>query len=413
MLSLHKCSDRSSNVLKAPATLTESRFKPEYFTRNRIMPFLKVLKFLISMMKVSTQCALNLFFEEEGITMSQQALSKARNKFNHTPFLKVFEAIRDMMYDEENSPDLERYEGMIVIAIDGSQTPLPNIPKLRKKYGGTGSKRSSPTARASIAYDVTNDFIMDADFVPLSVGERTLAMQHIKKVGEIIDLKEALFILDRGYPCEDLIRELSEKSHYLMRLRRKFSKDIDELGLGSHIITLYGDVKARIVKLELPSGEIETLITNLFDLDESKFMGLYFMRWPVEVKYDIVKNKLELPNFGGFTENVIMQDFWISMYLLNMAAVAKHEADVLIKQERAGKNNKYEYQANVNTVIGSLRNRLADAVFFSDEAERDRKLLRIIAEIQRSVIPIRPDSNVVRYCNPRKTKFHHNKKSNV
>ena len=85
------------------------------------------------------------------------------------------------------------------------------------------------------------------------------------------------------------------------------------------------------------------------------------MRQPVEVKYDIVKNKLELPNFGGFTENVIMQDFWISMHLLNMAAVAKHEADVLIKRECIGKNNKYEYQANVNTVIGSLRNRLADA----------------------------------------------------
>ena len=54
---------------------------------------------------------------------------------------------------------------------------------------------------------------------------------------------------------------------------------------------------------------------------------LYFKRCPVEVKYDIVKNKLELPVFGGFTENIILQDFWISRYLANMAAIVKYEAD--------------------------------------------------------------------------------------
>ena len=80
-------------------------------------------------------------------------------------------------------------------------------------------------------------------------------------------------------------------------------------------------------------------------------------------KFDIIKNKLELPCFGGFTENIIMQDFWVSMYLANMAAIFKNEADMKIKAERKDKNNKYKYQANVNTLIGSLRERLADAVF--------------------------------------------------
>ena len=64
---------------------------------------------------------------------------------------------------------------------------------------------------------------------------------------------------------------------------------------------------------------------------------LYFKRWPVEVKFDIVKNKLEMPCFGGFTENIIMQDFWISMYLANVAAIAKYEADPKIKEQRAEK----------------------------------------------------------------------------
>ena len=132
------------------------------------------------------------------------------------------------------------------------------------------------------------------------------------------------------------------------------------------------------------------------------------------MKFDIVKNKLEMPCFGGFTENIIMQDFWVSMYLANVAAIAKYEADQKIKEQRADKNNKYEYQANVNTLIGSLRERFATAVFSRNPIQRIKKMKRIIAEIQRSVVPIRPyDGLTPRYVNPRKSKFHHNKRSNL
>ena len=46
------------------------------------------------MYKTSTQAALNKFLRKDDITMSQQALSKARNKFDHTPFWKLFIGIR-------------------------------------------------------------------------------------------------------------------------------------------------------------------------------------------------------------------------------------------------------------------------------------------------------------------------------
>ena len=149
-------------------------------------------------------------------------------------------------------------------------------------------------------------------------------------------------------------------------------------------------------------------------MDVSEFKELYFKRWRIEVKYDVVKNKLEMPSFGGFTENVIRQDFWISMYLANMAAIAKSEADEKIKDARKEKDNNYDYQANVNNIIGSLRERLADAVFSRNPAHRQKKLERIILEIQRAVVPIRPDDgNTPRYENTRKTSFHHNKKHNL
>ena len=404
----------SASIMRAVSTLNESRLKPQYFTRKRKLPFYALLKFLLSMHKTSTQSALGKFLERKGITMSQQALSKARSKFDHTPFLKLFNGIRNAFYSSEYIDKLHKFNGKFLIAIDGSDTPLPNLPSLLKKFGGTGAKASSPTARMSIAYDILNDFIMEANFSPLSVSERDHAKNHIEQVDKMIDLKDSVFIMDRGYASQELIELLSKKSSYLFRLRTKFSTEIDALSLGSHIITMYDDVKVRIVKFTLPSGEIETLLTNLFDLDESEFKDLYFRRWRIEVKYDVVKNKLEMPCFSGFSENIIMQDFWISMYLANMAAIAKNEADEKIKEERLDKDNKYEYQANVNTLIGSMRDRLADAVFTRNPDQRQKKLERIILEIQKSVVPIRPDDgNTPRLENPRKVKYHHNKRSNL
>ena len=307
MLSLAIAVAISASIMRAASTLNESRLKPEYFTRKRKLPFQKLLKYLLSMHKSSTQSALNNFLEREDITMSQQALSKARSKFDHTPFLKLFTAVRDAFYGAEYIDNLRKYHNKFLIAIDGSDTALPNLPSLIEKFGGTGSKSSSPTARMSIAYDVLNDFIIDAAFTPLNVSEREHAKNHIESVGKIIDLKNSIFIMDRGYASQELIEIFSEKSYYLFRLRTKFNNDIDALPIGSHVISMYDNLKVRIVKFALPSCEIETLITNLFDLDESEFKELYFKRWRIEVEYDVVKNKLELPCFGGFSENIPRQ----------------------------------------------------------------------------------------------------------
>jgi len=202
-------------------------------------------------------------------------------------------------------------------------------------------------------------------------------------------------------------------AYFLMRVRRKFNLQIDNAPQGSSIITLANELDVRIIKFILPSGEEETLMTNLYDLDESLFMELHFKRWPIEVKYDLVKNKLELPNFTGWSSNVIRQDFWISMLLANVAATAKMEADTIIRKERQDKGNKYEYQANVNTIIASLRSRFADAIFQENPRKRKREINIIIEEISKSVVPIRKDRHVLRKQSKRKVKYHHNKKSNV
>jgi len=54
----------------------------------------------------------------------------------------------------------------------------------------------------------------------------------------------------------------------------------------------------------------EILISNLFDesLKIQNFKELYFKRWAV-VRYDELKNHLEIENFSGTTRIAIEQDF--------------------------------------------------------------------------------------------------------
>ena len=117
MLSFANAVAISSSIVRAASTLNESRFKPQYFTRKRILPFDRLLKYLLSMHKTSSQSALNSFLENKGLTMSQQALSKARSKFDHSPFLKLFNGVKDSFYSEENRkrqplPNFDRRAGM-------------------------------------------------------------------------------------------------------------------------------------------------------------------------------------------------------------------------------------------------------------------------------------------------------------
>lgn len=173
---------------------------------------------MLSMYRTSSQKALNKFLKNKDITMSQQALSKARNEFDHSPFQKIYNVFKDAEYSSEQLSSLEKHDGKFIIAIDVSSTELSNLSELREKFGVTSAKASSATARMSITYDVFNDFVVDADFSPLSVSERTHAKNHINNFGKLFDLKNTIFIMDRGYASKELITLLSEKAYLWLKL---------------------------------------------------------------------------------------------------------------------------------------------------------------------------------------------------
>jgi hypothetical protein len=407
-----------SEMLNDPEYLDSARKRPQDFTRNRKMPFAKLVLFMINLVRSSTQTCLDRFFELIGQVdthMSQQSFSEARQKIRWEAFQELFMAIVDHVY----SFSYRTWHGYRVSAIDGSKVQLPDDPKLRDSFGTTGKGSTAATAQASTLYDVFNNYVIDAQLEPIETDERTLALRHINVLSELPSFNKELVLFDRGYASYELVAAMVSRGiSFVMRVRSRFNVDIDRFGEGDHTVTLKSKkgnaISVRVIKFALPSGEEEALITDLMDrrMGARAFKGLYFKRWPTETKYDEIKNKLEVENFSGRTVEAIRQDFFITMFMTNAASVARWEAQKKVDAEREGKENKYAYHVNVSHAIGVLKDRFIMAMLEPNTLVRRYKVRRIILLLSKCVAPYRPGRSRPRNPTPRKAKFRHNRKSN-
>ncbi len=353
------------------------------------------------------QNALEKFFDKLGsdVYMTQQAFSAARDKLKADAFTALFY----MTANESYSDTYDTYMGYRVLAIDGTKIALPNVGLLGRIYGTMGSDNSSPAAQASICYDVLNKVVVDALIEPLASDERTLALKHIANLEKSKRFAKELVIADRGYPSMKMAAEFRKAGvSFLMRVPRGFNKKIDAQTAADGRVILrkkgYHDQPVRVIRFKLPSGETEMLITDLFhnNMGVAAFKKLYFMRWPVEMKFDEVKNKLAVENFTGVSKKAIEQDFYATMYLSNAAAAAWWEAQAAVENERADKDNKYEYIVNVNHEIGVLKDRFIFALSRDNAAEEVSKIIMLLSK---RVCPVKPGRSVPRDKAPRRVNF--------
>lgn len=406
--------------------LSKARRRKGAFSRNNgKLPYWTMMKLLLSNVKSTISATLDKFFTElskiSGIPIedvpscSQQAFSKARSGVDHTIFKECFERVLDYLCAPESHDYAKRF-GEIwklqIIAIDGSRIPLPNRKNLLLKYGGIGRESASPTALASIAFDVLNDRVLEAEFEPLSVDERTLAMRHMQNIEakNRVDLTRAMFVFDRGYASRDMITYFHKTLHsrYLFRLRNKFSVYIDSLPVPkdedeiiNHVFDLYPGIRVRVLRFYLPSGILETLITNDFNQSSESFKELYFLRWPCEEEYRLIKIKVGLNCFRGYSENSVLQEYWISILLTNIANVIKREMDGIIQYhtEHDGKLKKHKYKTNMNELVGELSRHLPDLM----DADSRHERMGIIKHIYNFLIQHRVvDKKGCGESNPRK-----------
>jgi hypothetical protein len=249
-------------------------------------------------------------------------------------------------------------------------------------------------------------------------SERAQAEELINKLDDI-GFSNDLILFDRGYPSRDFISFMEQKKiKYLMRVSGAFLKVVVKAKNEDQIIETKHKkelMKIRVLKFQLDSGLTEILITNIFDesFTVTDFKELYFKRWDIEVKYNELKNRLQIENFSGETPIAIEQDFYATMYLSNMVSLAKMDANLIIEEENKDKELKYEYKVNTNILIGKLKNSLVLMLLEKSTRKRSKLLKKIMKEISRNVIPIRPGRSYIRRMTVRANKNPLNRKRSL
>jgi hypothetical protein len=395
---------RLKNIMHNSKTLEESKLRNNAFTRNRKMPFASAISFLLDMRKTTLQTRLNLFFGQtkEVEPISQQAFSKLRANFDHSPFETM---VRELVQAEYSGRyELPLWHKLHVLAVDGSYAQLPITPLLAAEFGIRGGG-NRPSAGISVLYDVLHGWALDPIITHTNMNERAECEKHIDFLWRELPhiAANSVILLDRGYPSLDLLKKLQDsRLKYLARCNSMFVSEIKAAPIGSSVVRLKNGISVRVIKFVLSSGETETLATNLFDISETEFPQLYALRWGIEVAYFRLKRELCVEKFSGKTPNSVRQDFWASMVLLNSVAVFQREADaaVLKRQEHSSKPVKHVNRARTSDLIITLRDRFIFAGLCGHPILADAEMKTVIKTISRSVSSVRPGRSFQRHPAP-------------
>lgn len=392
------------------------------FVRNRKLPQECIMRY-VPWNRGRTTALEALYFMEEfwgdmDMDVSKQAISQKRMIIDPQAYVDINEDLLKRIYGE---PELKTYKGYYLTAHDGSIFDLPNYPTIREDFGieeNINHSKHTATARVSTMVDVLNEFILSSTITSRKSSESDLAIDHLEDVKNRIDLHKTISICDRGYVSKKLMLKIMQlKSYFVIRLKKdtfidqryKLTQDdeIIEVPLTKSFIKTIPDeklrkfakkeqkLKLRIINIELPTGEIETLATNLFDksMTIDDFKEIYNKRWTIETNYDKLKNKLETENFSGRRKIIIEQDFYSDVYVFNIATVIKHDVnEIITRQPRKNNKHRYkEYSANFNIAVGLVKKELLN-LLSPDEEKQQQAISKIFKILQKNLIYVKEET---------------------
>ena len=393
--------------------LSEHRQSEKDFTRKRSLTFPRLITFMLTMVNGSIQSELSRFFQvldDSPIAINSvttAAFCKARKKFSHTAFKALNTCLNETFY---KSSQAKKWKGHRLLAVDGSVTQLPNIPELLKHFGKARSHSKRPAVRLSQLYDVLNKLSIDVQIDPHSVGERTQAVNHLKWAQ-----KNDLILYDRGYPSVwlfilhqfkqvDICARVTVDSSNILKTFLRSGKRDDTIPFPCSDKSLIycrkeglsiSLIKIRLIRIDLPSGETEILMTSLLDEEQYPyeiFKNLYHLRWGIEEDYKIMKSRLTIENFSGISVEAVLQDIHAKVLTKNIAAIAIFEAED-IKNEKY-KHRKFEYRINFSYALSQLKENMIRFLLNLAPLNLSRLLITAISNV---VNAYRPDRSFIRH----------------
>jgi hypothetical protein len=376
------------------------------------------MSFMLNALNGSIQAELVRFFNViddsylSKKSVSTAAFCEARMKLSHQAFIELNDDLVQTFYE---AATIDKWQGHRLLAVDGSVTQLPKTDKLLKHFGKARSHADMPAVRLSQLYDVKNNITLDLQVESHSTGEREMALRHLTKTqaGDLV-------VYDRGYPAVWFYKYHRLKNvDFCMRIVKgsnvvkaflesgKYSDIVDFPCLEKSLRRCRKDkistesLQLRLVRVDLPSGEPEILVSSLTDIQAyptALFADLYFQRWGVEEDYKVLKSRLNIENYSSVSVEGVLQDLHAKLLTKNLAASAIHDAKRKIKKPK--KNRLYEYKINFTFAISQLKDNI---VRFTMKLAEFKLYELLISKISKNLSIIRPNRKFFRQDRRKKT----------
>jgi hypothetical protein len=368
-----------SNLLTIREFIAPYCIDRKHFTRKRKIPFQTVVLIILQLLKSSVKTELKSFYtivfkvDEVVNWVTDGAFCKARQKIRHTLFIDLYKFIVRFFYANIGGNCWFHFR---LLAVDGSELNLPPSEELLDKFGHHHTNSIGtriPQARVSFLCDVLNFITIDAQMASFRVGEQEMFDAHLDYIG-----KGDLLTADANYGHFRILKAIMErKADFCIRMSQSSNFIKAFLASGKKDIVLEWEpsrktkencrkynidcapLKVRLVRIELPSGEIEVLALSLLDQNKYSFdciKGLYDKRWGAEEEIKKFMQRLVIEFFSSVKENGVLQDFYANIFMLNLVSFLAGPTKEQIYQSSG--HTKYRQQINWTSALGDVRKRL-------------------------------------------------------
>lgn len=404
-------------IIYSESFLRSSRVRKMDFSRRRKMGFTDYIFATIQNLKSSLQVGLNAFFDaqkKDEIEYSKQAFSKGRQRIKPEAFQELFQVVVEKFYEKA---ELTNWHGYQLFGIDGTRLNLPCTDELAKLYG-TQTSQGAPQVQALVSclYDLLSGIIVDTRFEHCKSSERDAAKDMIASF-QLKNVQHPVFVMDRGYPSAELMKAIEDAGYnFIMRCSAEFLRSM-KLPAQDNIFEhkfakLKHPMKIRVLKIQISNEDTEYLVTNILDSQISleDFKWAYRKRWGIETKYNDVKNKLEIESFTGYSPIAILQDFYATMFLANLAGVLQYDLRDEIEAAHSNPENRYVYTMNVAMTISELKRTVVEMISTTSTPKRERLFAQMTCRLSKAVVPVRPNRSTKRIRKHKAMKYPNNMK---
>jgi hypothetical protein len=284
-------------------------------------------------------------------SVTKSALSQARKKLRASAFVALNRLWVASWHEQGVFDD---WHGLRVVAADGTCLRLPNLPENTHAYGvGPCQDGSVAMARCVALFSVASRQWLEVIVGRYDEGERELLLRALDQ------LKPSdILVLDRGYPAWWLFAALQVRNiTFCARIEGCGWKDVERLvrsdrqecvihhklsaqdrnKLSEHGLPTAALLTLRLIKVVLPNGCIEVLVTSLLDKERypaDSFSQLYHSRWGIEEGFKLVKQRQHLEGFSGELPESIAQEIQAKILLHNITQAVCHTAQQQLQADK-------------------------------------------------------------------------------